>query len=125
MVSFSQSGNFSKINSYFERLKEKVNIGNLDKYGREGVAALSAHTPKDTGLLASSWYYTINRTKQRTELVFSNSDIENGCPIAIIVQYGHGTKNGGWIEGKDYINPALKPLFNRILNDVWREVTNL
>ena len=125
MISFNQKGDFKKLDSYFNKVKEIVKLGDLDKYGREGVAALSLHTPIDTGELSSSWYYIIQRSKGRTEIMFCNSDVENGVPIAIILQYGHRTGNGGWVEGLDYINPALKPIFDKIVNNAWKEVTTL
>ena len=96
---------------------------NLDKYGQEGVAALASATPKDTGLAASSWYYQIERKKGSIIIRYCNSDIENGVPIAVILQYGHATKNGGWVEGRDYINPAIRPIFDKIVDNAWREVT--
>lgn len=123
MVSFSQKGDFSKLSSFLEKAKNAVKLGNLDRYGQEGVAALSAATPQDTGKTASSWYYEIERKSGSVSLNFLNSNINDGTPIAIIIQYGHGTNNGGWVEGVDYINPALRPVFNRIANDVWKEVT--
>lgn len=125
MITFRQKGDFSKLTKYFERVKEVVKLGNLDKYGREGVAALSSATPKDTGLTASSWYYEIENKNGSAKITFNNSNIQNGVPIAIILQYGHGTRNGGWVEGIDYINPAIRPIFEKIANDAWREVTRL
>lgn len=123
MISFTQKGDFSKLNKYLERAKEVAHLGILDKYGREGVAALSAATPIESGETAGSWYYKIERKKGSAAIVFYNSNIQNGVPIAIILQYGHGTRNGGWVEGRDYINPAIQPIFDKILNEVWREVT--
>ena len=125
MVTFRQKGDFSKLNSFFEKAKEIAHVGNLDRYGKMGVAALMSETPVYTGLAASSWYYTISRQNGRIELNFCNSDIENGCPIAVILQYGHGTKNGGWVEGIDYINPALRPVFELIKTEMWKEVSSL
>lgn len=123
MISISQKGDFSKLTGFLERMKNVIKIGDLDKYGREGVAALSAATPKESGLTANSWYYEINREKDSVSISFHNSNINKGVPIAIILQYGHGTKNGGYIEGIDYINPAIQPLFNKIADDAWKEVT--
>lgn len=123
MISFNQKGDFSKLSNFLERMKEGVRIGELDRYGREGVAALSAATPKDTGLTASSWYYKIERNSGSISISFHNSNIQNGVPIAIILQYGHGTGNGGWVQGRDYINPAIQPIFDKIANDAWKEVT--
>ena len=125
MISFRHKGDFSKANRYLERLKEVARLGILDKYGREGVAALASATPKDSGLTASSWYYKIERTNGSAKIAFYNSNIQNGVPIAIIIQYGHGTGTGGWVEGIDYINPAIRPIFNRIKDDVRREVTKI
>lgn len=125
MIIFRQKGNFSKLNSYLERLKEVVKLGDLNKYGRQGVQALSSATPIESGETANSWYYEINRTKESVSISFHNSNINNGVPIAIILQYGHGTGTGGWVEGRDYINPAIQPIFDKIAEDAWKEVTNL
>ena len=89
------------------------------------MAALASATPVDTGLTASSWYYEIKRQNGIVALNFCNSNVNKGVPIAIILQYGHGTSNGGWVEGRDYINPAIQPIFDRIAKDAWREVTEL
>ena len=125
MITFKQKGNFSKVNRYLERVKEVAKIGILDKYGQAGVEALSSATPTDTGLTASSWYYKIERTKTSATIQFLNSNINDGVPIAVILQYGHGTGTGGWVEGRDYINPAIQPIFDKIANDAWKEVTKL
>ncbi|MDD6639622.1 MAG: HK97 gp10 family phage protein [Erysipelotrichaceae bacterium] len=123
MISISQKGDFSKLTGFLERMKNVIKIGDLDKYGREGVAALSAATPKESGLTANSWYYEIERSKDSVSISFHNSNVNKGVPIAIILQYGHGTRNGGYVEGIDYINPAIQPLFNKIAEDAWEEVT--
>ena len=125
MITFKQSGDFKKVTSYLERLKECVKIGDLNKFGEQGVAALSAATPVNTGETASSWYYEIKNQNGKATISFCNSNIENGVPIAIILQYGHGTRNGGYVEGRDYINPAIQPLFDQIAENAWREVTKL
>ena len=125
MITFRQKGDFSKFNRYLERLKEAVKLGDLNKYGRQGVQALSSATPIESGETANSWYYKINRTKESVAITFHNSNIQNGVPIAIILQYGHGTGTGGWVEGRDYINPAIQPIFDKIAEDAWKEVTNL
>lgn len=125
MITFRQKGDFSKFNRYLERLKEAVKLGDLNKYGRQGVQALSSATPIESGKTANSWYYKINRTKESVSITFHNSNIQNGVPIAIILQYGHGTGTGGYVEGRDYINPAIQPIFDRIAEDAWKEVTNL
>ena len=125
MISFRQKGDFSKLSRYFERVKEAAKIGVLDKYGQEGVAALASATPVDSGLTSESWYYKIENKNGSATITFYNSNIQNGVPIAIILQYGHGTRNGGWVEGRDYINPAIQPIFDRIANNAWKEVTKL
>ena len=125
MITFRHKGDFSKLTRYLEKAKEAVRMGDLDKYGREGVAALASATPVDTGLTASSWYYDIENTKGSVKINFNNKNIQNGVPIAIILQYGHGTGTGGWVEGRDYINPAIRPIFDKIAENAWREVTKL
>lgn len=123
MIRFRQKGNFRKLNNFLERIKEILKKGELDKYGKEGVEALSSATPIDTGKTANSWYYQIERKDGMLSISFYNSNINDGVPIAVILQYGHGTRNGGWVEGRDYINPAIQPIFDKIANDAWEEVT--
>ena len=125
MIRFRQKGDFSKLNRFLEKIKETVKLGDLDKYGREGVKALKSATPMDSGLTAESWYYKITREKESVSISFHNSNIQNGVPIAIILQYGHGTGTGGWVEGRDYINPSVQPLFDKIAEDAWKEVTKV
>ena len=125
MIGFRQKGDFSKLTSYLEKAKESVKLGELDKYGREGVAALKSATPVDTGLTANSWYYKIEHKNGSVSILFCNSNVQNGIPIAIILQHGHGTRNGGWVEGRDYINPAIQPIFDKLANSAWKEVTKL
>lgn len=125
MISVRQKGDFSKITGYLERVKELVHRGILDKYGREGVEALASATPIDSGETANSWYYKIVNRRGSARIAFYNSNIQNGVLIAIILQYGHATRNGGWVEGTDYINPAIQPIFYKIVNEAWREVTRV
>lgn len=125
MIVFRQKGDFSKLTRYLEREKEVVKLGDLDKFGREGVAALASATPVDSGKTASSWSYEIQHKNGSATISFKNSNIQNGVPIAIILQYGHGTRNGGWVQGRDYINPAIQPIFDKIANEAWKEVTKL
>lgn len=125
MIYFKQKGDFKKLTGFLEKAKEVVKLGDLNRYGREGVAALSSATPTDSGVTASSWYYVIENKNGIAKITFCNSNIQNGVPIAIILQYGHGTRTGGWVEGRDYINPAIQPIFDRITQDAWREVTKL
>ena len=125
MISFRQKGDFSKLTKFLERAKETVYLGDLNKYGRQGVAALASATPVDTGKTASSWSYKIENDNGSVSISFENSNVQDGVPIAIILQYGHGTRNGGWVEGRDYINPAIQPIFDQIVNDAWKEVTKV
>lgn len=125
MITFRQKGDFSKLSQYLERVKEAAKVGVLDKYGQAGVAALSSATPVESGLTAQSWYYEIEHTKSSAVIRFLNSNVNKGVPIAIILQYGHGTGTGGWVEGRDYINPAIQPIFDNIVEDAWKEVTKL
>ena len=123
MITFRQKGGFSKFNKYLERVKRAGKLSVLDKYGQEGVAALASATPVDTGKTASSWYYRIDNKPGSISITFNNSNIQNGVPIAIILHYGHATGNGGWVEGRDYINKAIQPVFDKLANEAWREVT--
>lgn len=125
MINFRQKGDFSKTMKFLEKAKSVVKLSDLDKYGKEGVAALASATPVDSGLTANSWYYKIDRTKESATITFYNSNIQNGVPITIILQYGHGTRNGGWVQGRDYINPAIQPVFDKIADQAWKEVTKL
>ena len=125
MISFRQKGDFSKLNRFLERAKEAARLSILDKYGREGVAALASATPVDSGETANSWYYEIKYDKRSATITFNNSHINKGVPIAIILQYGHGTGTGGWVEGRDYINPAIQPIFDKIVDEAWKEVTKV
>ena len=122
MINIRQKGDFKNLSSFLEKTKEKLNLGLLDKYGREGVAALQSATPKDTSKTSESWYYKIERKNGSVSLTFHNSNQNKGVPIAIILQYGHATGNGGYVEGVDYINPALRPIFDKIAEEAWKEV---
>lgn len=125
MIKFTHKGDFSKLTRFLEKAKNAVKLGDLDKYGRAGVAALSSATPVDSGETASSWYYKIEHQNGRASINFYNSNVNQGVPIAIILQYGHATGTGGWVEGRDYINPAIQPIFDEIANNAWKEVTGL
>ena len=124
MISVSSRGGFSKTEAFLRRARDlKIQI--LRRYGEEGVRALSLATPKDTGETASSWYYQIKEDKTSTTIEWLNRHVEDGVPIAVILQYGHGTNGGGYVEGIDYINPAMRPLFEEIANSVWKEVSRI
>lgn len=125
MISFRQKGDFSKTIRGLTHMKSASYVKVLEKLGAEGVQALASATPVDSGDTANSWYYKITRSKGSATISFHNSNIQNGVPIAIIIQYGHGTRNGGWVQGRDYINPAIQPIFDRIRDEAWREVTKV
>lgn len=125
MISFRHKGDYSKATRYFERLKEAAKLSILDKYGKEGVAALSSATPVDSGKTSSSWGYEIEHSSGSAKIIFSNSNVNKGVNIAIILQYGHGTGTGGWVQGRDYINPAIQPIFDKMAEEAWKEVTKI
>ena len=123
-ISFSSKGDFSKTIKYLNKVKN-VKINNiLSKYGKIGVTALAQATPKDSGITSQSWNYRIEVKNNNASIVWYNTNTVKGGNIAIILQYGHGTRNGGWVEGRDYINPAMKPVFDKIADQVWKEVIN-
>lgn len=116
-------GSFQKTRSFLDSVTKKDRYGQLDNYGRQGVRALSSATPVESGLTANSWYYEIKRTRSSTTIVWKNSHVVAGAPIAILLQYGHATGTGGYVQGRDYINPAIKPVMDQIAADVWKVVT--
>lgn len=123
MITFKHKGDFSKFNSYIERIKEVVKLGDLDRFGRRGVEALKEATPVDTGKTANSWVYRIVRQNGSISIEFDNTNINQGAKIAILLQYGHRNHNGGYVQGRDYINPAIQPIFDEIAEEAWKEVT--
>lgn len=125
MIRLTSKGDFSKATKYFERLKEASRLKVLEKYGQAGVDALSSATPIESGLTASSWSYEIHRQNGGVSIDFYNSNVNKGVNIAIILQYGHGTGTGGWVQGRDYINPAIQPIFDQIVEEAWKEVTRI
>lgn len=124
MITISSKGEFKNTDAFLHRMSKGEIFKALDKYGQEGVSALQQATPKETGLTANSWTYEILTVRSTYSIIWNNHHIEDGRPIAILLQYGHGTATGGWVRGRDYINPALRPIFDRILHDIWKEVTS-
>lgn len=122
MFSFVQKGDFSKTNNFLERAKRLVGASSLDRYGRMGVEALRQATPKDSGTTANSWYYEIEESKGSISIVWKNSNVNKGEVIAVLIQYGHGTGTGGYVSGVDYINPAMRSVFQDIADSIWEEV---
>ena len=123
-ISFSTSGSFNNTERFLKSI-QKLNISTiLHQAGAKGVAALSAATPKDSGLSAGSWDYTVEQTRSSATITWINTDVEGGFPVAIMLQYGHGTGTGGYVAGRDYINPAMRPIFDQIAESVWKAVTS-
>lgn len=125
MITLKSTGSFNRTYKYLDSALNLVNSSVLDRYGKKGVSALKEATPKDSGKTADSWYYIIKRTKSYSSIIWANSNVHNHVNIAIILQYGHGTRNGGWVQGRDYINPAIQPIFDEMANKLWEEVTSL
>lgn len=122
MVIVKQKGDFSKTEKFLNSISKKLYYRNLQKYAEQGVAALASATPVDSGTTANSWGYEIRQTKNSVSIYWTNSNVNKGVPIAVIIQYGHGTRNGGYVQGRDYINPAMRPIFDKIAESVWKEV---
>ena len=122
MIKLSSKGDWKKTTSFLSRMQNDLSV-NFDAYGKKGVTALQSSTPVDTGKTASSWYYKVEKEKDKTKLVWYNSNVNKGVNIAMIIQLGHGTRNGVYVHGIDYINPALKPIFDEIADKIWKEVT--
>lgn len=123
-VKFEVSGGFTKTERFLNRMKRHEYLNVLDEFGRDGVQALRNATPVDSGATAEAWDYEIKRTRDYTEIVWTNSNINDGVPIAVILQYGHGTGTGGYVQGRDYINPAIRPVFDKIAEKAWKVVTS-
>lgn len=123
LVTFKNRGDFSKTDKFFNRLLKRDYLNVLEKYGQQGVAALSASTPVKTGKTASSWEYIITHSPTESKIEWVNTNVVAGTNVAILLQYGHGTKNGGYVVGRDFINPALKPIFDKMADEAWKEVT--
>lgn len=124
-IKLTVKGDWSKVDGYFERMKELFSKGRFDEWGQMGVDALRYATPKRTGLTSESWSYEIKRSSGKASIEWYNSNTNDGRNIAILIQYGHGTKHGAWVEGRDYVNPAMISVFEQIANEMWEEVTNV
>ena len=122
MISFEQKGNFSNTEKFLRNSSNRNYRSILEQYAQSGVSALSGATPINTGKTASSWSYVIEQNGSTMSIVWTNSNIQNGVNIALILHYGHGTKNGGYVQGIDYINPALRPIFDKLADTAWKEV---
>lgn len=124
LVSFTVTGSTKRTESFLKKMSSGGLYNSLDSSAREGVSALVAGTPVESGLAADSWGYEIEHSGSSVTIKWTNRDIENGFPVAIMLQFGHGTGTGGYVQGQDYINPAMKPVFDRIANQVWKAVTS-
>lgn len=125
MFNFKVRGNWDRTERFLKRAYN-LDLGKLlEKYAQQGVEALSASTPVNTGLAASSWGYRIDQGKGESTITWTNSDIEGGCSVVLLIQYGHGTRNGGYVEGRDFINPAMRPVFDNMITEIWKEVERL
>ena len=124
VIKITQKGDFSKVTAYLEKSRRGVKRSILDKYGKLGVEALSAATPVDTGLTSQSWNYTIESSKYGSTIVFHNSNVKDYVNIAIILDTGHATGKGGWVQGRNYISPAIQPILDALAEEAWKEVNN-
>lgn len=125
MIKFRHSGSFKNTEKFFAGAKGLRIIDILNKFGNEGVKELSMATPVDSGLTANSWSYRIVSNRQKYGIVWTNSNMSDGLSIAVLLQYGHGTGNGGYVAGRDYINPVINPIVDRIAETLWKEVSSL
>lgn len=124
-IKFVVRGSFTKTQKFFEKCKHMFKLGILDKYGREGVIALSMATPVDTGKTSASWRYEVKNVPGELSITWNNDSVtKDGIPIVVLIQYGHGTGNGGYVVGRDFINPTMKPIFDKIADEIWKEVTS-
>lgn len=124
MLTFKVTGSFKKTESFLNSVAKLDVVGTLRAYGQRGVHALALHTPVESGLTAASWGYEVTAKSGTYTIIWTNSDVENGFPVAIMLQYGYGTGTGGYVQGRDYINPAIKPIFDEIADEVWKAVTS-
>jgi hypothetical protein len=124
VFSFESKGDFTNTMRFLKAMEHLNLPALLAPYGQEGVSALAAATPVDSGLAAASWGYEVSSSRSGVTITWTNTDTENGFPVAIMLQYGHGTGTGGYVQGRDYINPAIRPIFDRIANEVWKVVTS-
>lgn len=125
MITISSKGNFNNTEKFFKKVISSNYLSIFEKYGKEGVRLLSSATPVDTGKTSESWTYDVKKSKRGISIEWSNSNVINGVQIAVIIQYGHGTQNGAYIQGQDYINPVIKPLFDILTNDIWKDVSKV
>jgi hypothetical protein len=124
VFSFESSGSFKNLEAFLNRMSKNEMFSTLEPFAKQGVAVLAAATPFDSGLTSASWSYTIDKSRGAYSITWTNSHIVDGRPIVIMLQYGHGTGTGGYVQGRDFINPAMKPVFDKIADQVWKAVTS-
>lgn len=124
MITFTSKGSFRNTENFLNRMSKGNIFASLGSYGQKGVDALANATPHDSGLTAESWTYEVRKKRGLYQILWKNTHVEDGRPIAILLQYGHATRTGGYVQGRDYINPAIQPIFDQIANDVWKVVTS-
>ncbi len=124
MISFSTSGSFSQTEALLNKMAKLDIVAILNRHGQEGVRALASATPVESGLAASSWGFVTEKTASGVSITWTNKDVETGFPVAIMLQFGYSTGTGGYVQGKDYINPAMKPIFDKIEDEVWKAVNS-
>lgn len=122
MIKYEVSGSFKNTEKFLKTMQSGSIFSLLDHYGQLGADALSKATPIDSSLTANSWKYEVKEKNGSHEIIWRNTNVESGIPVAILIQYGHGTRNGGFVEGRDYINPAIQPLFDKIADEIWERV---
>lgn len=123
MITFESKGSFEDTERWLKRMSKNDIFSSLDRYGAEGTAALESATPIDTRITAGSWSHEVLRDGKSWSIIWSNSNVVGDTPVVILLQYGHGTRTGGYVQGQDFINPALQPIFDKIATEVWKEVT--
>lgn len=124
MITFESTGSFKNMEKFLKRMSKNDIFDTLERYAQEGVRALASATPKNSGITADSWGYELKKDGRFYSITWTNSNRHNGFPVAVMLQYGHGTGTGGYVRGQDYINPAIRPIFDRIAEDVWKAVTS-
>lgn len=124
MIRLSSKGDYQKVRNWLKKQSGRDVFANLDKFGQEGVLALSRSTPVDTGRTAEGWRYRIIRNRKRPAIQWYNTNVRDGYQVAVLIQYGHGTGTGGYVQGRDYINPAMRPVFDKIVSEFWKEVSS-
>ena len=123
MITIESQGEWKLTRNWFDRMTKLDLALIMNQFGKEGVSALAAATPSRSGLTSKSWNYEVSRKGNNWKITWTNSNVNKGANIAVLIQYGHGTRNGGYVVGRDYINPAIRPVFDKIAQKAWKEVT--